>query len=579
MDVGQAGNHHLEPATNRYPQTRHTAAPVRSDMIASIHSSPHNIGRHEQGRLLQRLVLDMQNAHTLPFIQPTVRPWGELLVSVASLTGRLADTNRGAITAAQRGRITMDSHRHTVSTDSHGRLNINNNHAQQSLPALLTTAQVHESAHHFACDGRGTRLAPRHRHSRSALQIPGNRASTTARPLNKTLDFNLATIRNGNQQGVVSANAGATVNALGESWHVKPASDRMLATREVAAASIYGLFTHAPAYFLAENCPLPDSAAVGNQLCVASTLENYQDFGDFLMHADSADALARHFPDYPPQNVQAFKANAEQIKNIDMNLQELRRQHPMDWWRSETNAPLPQLIAQYRPQAELLDALMTAQFALLPAPLRREIQTHLVTSQLVNDWDPLNAFYRNMGIVNQNHQLHVMRLDFDSSLDVGFRGLPKANSFDIAVNQRPAVFPMLRHRFEQQHAQFSETLPLLGEEMHNFPYADYAYGSTENAASAAAIRMETAYRCVLMQQRQPYPVAQIMEQVVVDDTENMRGFQSGPALLQTMNARIDRLIEQVGGIDQIQHWARTNTLRAALVERHLDASIRQLHKA
>lgn len=572
MHIEPAGNYHPEPARSG------NAAPVHSDMITGIYSSSHNINRNEQGRSLQQLALDMQNSHQLPLIQPATRPWSELLASVASFSGGIADTSRGAIAAEPHDRIATGSHSSTALGNSRSNLNINHQYTPYLRPLPITTS-AYGSKCHISDEDRCTLQTPRSRHHRSASRIPANLADNKALSLKKTLDFSQATMRDNSLSCVVSANAGGIVNALGESWHVKPAPDRMLATREVAAASIYGLFSHAPAYFLAEHCPLPDSAAASTQLCVASTLENYKDFGDFLMQADSADALARHFPDYPVQNVQAFKSNAEQIKNIDLHLQELRRQYPMDWWRSETNTPLPHLIAQYRPQAELLDALMTAQFALLPAPLRREIQTHLVTSQLVNDWDPLNAFYRNMGIVNLNHQLHVMRLDFDSSLDVGFRNLPKVSSFDIAVNQRPAVFPVLRHRFEQTHAQFSEVLPLLGEEMHNFPYADYAYGSTENAAWAAAIRMETAYRCILMQQRQLHPIAQIMEQVVVDDAENMRGFQSGPTLLQTMNARIDKLIEQVGGIDQINHWARTNAARASTIERHLDASIRQLHRA
>jgi len=68
---------HIEPAGNYYPEpaNSHNAAPVRSDMITGIYSSSHNINRHEQGRSLQQLALDMQNRHQLPLIQPATRPW------------------------------------------------------------------------------------------------------------------------------------------------------------------------------------------------------------------------------------------------------------------------------------------------------------------------------------------------------------------------------------------------------------------------------------------------------------------------------------------------------------------------
>lgn len=386
----------------------------------------------------------------------------------------------------------------------------------------------------------------------------------------KILNFSHATVILRKSNKVTSANAGKFVHLEGKDFYVKNAGARPFASREVIAAEIYHLFAPAPEQFLADHCHFFMENADSQDVYIASKVVDYQDFGDWMAEADSADALKRQYSDFSDESFAAFKCNANEAKELCAELESLRKENPGDWWKSGTNfflapemrTPNRALVDQYRPKASRLDTIMKEQFSLLPEQHRKEMQVHLAVSQLIGDWDPINAFYRNMGMVTEaTGAQHVMRLDFGSCFDVGFNYEPKETGFQTAINQRPAVFPELVHAFAEKNAVFSKKLPQLVEELDQLPYADYAKSIAGKTEWAKSTRFQIAYRCALLkrQAHNQNVIGDIIRRVLIDEAELGPGLKTKEVLVETMNARIDALInEQCGGNDRIYDWERQN---------------------
>ncbi|WP_338524053.1 hypothetical protein NUH87_30905 [Pseudomonas batumici] len=300
-----------------------------------------------------------------------------------------------------------------------------------------------------------------------------------------------------------------------------------------------------------------------DKIYIASRWVDYQDFGDWMIKETSADKLEMQFSEFTTENIAAFKENAAAASALTLELAVLREQHRdpsrQPWWEEKGGNPNLDLIEKYRPLAEELDKVMQKQFFLLPEVLQKEIQEHLVISQLLGDWDPINPFYKNMGVVEDEWgELHIMRLDFGSCLDVGFRGQAKEHGYHMAVNQRPAVFPELKHIFKEENAPFSEVLPKLGEAFDNLPYADYAKSISGNPEWAEFTRLKIAYRCVLLRQADKNIIADIIRRNLIDEPGSIAGLKTKESLIDVMNARIEALILQCGGLEKIDEFERNH---------------------
>ncbi|MBB3214374.1 hypothetical protein FHW67_003689 [Herbaspirillum sp. Sphag1AN] len=386
-------------------------------------------------------------------------------------------------------------------------------------------------------------------HHRSGGDARGD-SSATSLPTSFGINFGEDITHTANNEKIGNANPGMLIRSESGTFYVKKIHSALAAAKEVAAGRIYSLFARTTEQFLPAHYETFFQPVQQPQQCIASRYVDYLDFGDWLAHADSADDMQRQHPRWPTAQLTVFKRNACEAHAISGKLSALRNAYPDDWWRSAVNAPLPGLVTAYRPLASRFDDLMKNQFALLPQSMQEDIQRHLSVSQLIGDWDPLNAFYRNMGIVREGSQLHVMRLDFASSLDCGFQGALKRDSFDIAVNQRPAVFPELKQRFTRAHAEFSERLPSLGEQFDDLPYADYAHitsGNNDATRSAQSVRIQIALRYLALRQRNPDLIANIFTQAYSEIPASVENTESRLTLTRIMEARLNTLVEQCGG--------------------------------
>ena len=363
-----------------------------------------------------------------------------------------------------------------------------------------------------------------------------------------------------------SANLGKVVSFKGEHFYLKdavsylPISPEMgnaITSREVVSAKLYGLFLPAPEEQMVNQCSSMMEGADDEKIFIASRLIAYQDFGDCLIKEKTADDLELQFKAFTKGHADAFKENAVTAKTLTDELSALRKQE--NWWAGAGANPDLKLVQAYRPKAEQLDMTMQKQFQLLPDPLQKEMQEHLAVSQLLGDWDPINAFYKNMGIVKTDDgSLHVMRLDFGSCLDVGFQGQPKENGYETAVNQRPAVFPELKHDFKRGNAEFSEMLPRLVDDLGSLPYADHAQSIAGKPEWADTTRMKIGYRCgLIMQQKNSAQGA--VETLFKSHLMDAPDLNATDNLIRILNARMDALINgQCGGSFNLATWEIDN---------------------
>lgn len=398
----------------------------------------------------------------------------------------------------------------------------------------------------------------------SSAASTSSQVSSQPPPAQSIVDFSSATPAEAQQSMGTSANLGKIVLFEGTHFYLKdavsylPVSPEMgnaITSREVASAKMYGLFLPAPEELMVNQC----GSMMGgedNKIYIASKLVSYQDFADCLIQKELADDLEQQFEEFTNVHAEAFKRNADTAKGLTDELCVLREKHS-NWWAGTGGAPNTELVQTYRPRAEQLDEVMQAQIHLLPESLQRQMQEHLAVSQLLGDWDPINAFYKNMGIVKaEDGNLQVMRVDFGSCLDVGFQGQSKETGFDTAVKQRPAVFPELKNVFRKENATFSEKLPRLAEQFDDLPYADHAQSIAGKAEWADSTRMKVAYRCSLILKLRDCvqnPFETMLKENLIDTPE----LTAKNALIDTFYARMETLInEQCGASVNMMNWEK-----------------------
>lgn len=374
-----------------------------------------------------------------------------------------------------------------------------------------------------------------------------------------------------NEMGT-SANLGKVVSFKGEHFYLKdavsflPISPEMgnaITSREVASARLYGLFLLAPEELMVNQCSSIMEGADNEKTFIASRLVDYQDLGDCLTKGRLADDLKLQFQAFTAEQADTFKNNADTAQKLTDELSALRNQHSdyrnQPWWAGKNANPHIALVDAYRPKAQALDEVMHAQIHLLPEALQQEMQEHLAVSQLLGDWDPINAFYKNMGIVKTDDgSLRVMRLDFGSCLDIGFQGQTKENGYETAVNQRPAVFPELEHVFKMENAEFSEALPRLVEDLCALPYADHAQSIAGKPEWADTTRMKIGYRCSLIMQQKDF-AQDAVETIIKNNLMEAPSLKPADELIRILHARMDALInEQCGGSNNLVTWEIDN---------------------
>lgn len=406
-------------------------------------------------------------------------------------------------------------------------------------------------------------------------QKTGTATCTEASDAPSIVDFSSATPANVERTTGTSANLCRIVSFEGVNFHLKdpvshlPISPEMgnaIAAREVASAAIYGLFVPAPEEILVNQCSSIMEGADDEKIHIASKLVDYLDFGDSLTKRQLAEDLSQQFESFTEAHSATFKNNADKAEKLTSELAELRDKksdylnHP--WWAGIGNNPDPEFVQAYRTKAEELDRIMQEQFQLLPEALQQEMQEHLAVSQLIGDWDPINALYKNMGLVKfGDGKMQVMRVDFGSCLDIGFQGQTKESGYDTAVNQRPAAFPVLKHPFEKEYATFSNKLPKLAEKFDSFPYADHSFAISGKAEWADTTRMKIAYRCSLIMahvEDAKDAIENIMRRTLID-TGVAQQLTPKDALINTLHARMDTLInDQCGGSNKVLAWEKNN---------------------
>lgn len=424
--------------------------------------------------------------------------------------------------------------------------------------------------------------------SPSCAIVNGNNKTAAVQPFISVsspviVDFSDAKIVTENN-AVTSASIGKIASFKGEDFYLKDAVSNLpisnaianaITSREVVATKLYRLFLPAPEAMMVNQCHAVIGNADNEKIYIASKLVAYQDFGDCLIKGDLADDLKKQFSEeFTEKHVEDFKKNAEMAKALTDELSILRNVNcdylNQPWWEGKDGNPNLDLVKEYQPKAAQLDKVIQKQLHLLPTVLQQQMQEHLAVSQLLGDWDPINAFYKNMGVVkDEDGQLRVMRLDFGSCLDVGFQGQAKENGYDTAVKQRPAAFPELKHDFKKESAPFSTALPKLAEQFDGLPYADHAKAIAGKAEWVDSTRMKLAYTCMLLKEQSvshQNPIEGILEQNLMDAP----GFMMKGDLSNTINARMDMLINmQCGGRDRLISWERDNVGLAAHIRKEV----------
>jgi hypothetical protein len=356
---------------------------------------------------------------------------------------------------------------------------------------------------------------------------------------------------------VISACSAKILSLDGKSYYVKNIGDSAITRREVAAAQIYRLFAPTPQALLVGGCHGAMGEANGGSDKIYAAFEldkSYQDLGDFMIDPRSADEIAWQFPEEFGGNAGGFRRLSEEASALTSALKTMRDDNPADWWKGKDGDQNQELVNRYKPLAERLDEVIGEQISLLPESLRKQMQTHVAVSQLVNDWDPINPFYRNVGFARDGRgELLVMRLDFGSCLDVGFRGLAKEDSYLIAVGQRPAAFPDLKHVFKEERATFSGGLPGIATDYEDFPYADVVRLMAGDPAWVRDTRCALASQCLVLKQS----VKVILDRNL-GASESAPQLRSSADLIGIMEARMDAVVEQSGGLGRVMQWQWDN---------------------
>ncbi|VVE29881.1 hypothetical protein PAQ31011_03612 [Pandoraea aquatica] len=231
----------------------------------------------------------------------------------------------------------------------------------------------------------------------------------------------------------------------------------------------------------------------------------------------------------------------------------------------------------------------------LPDVYQCALERHYIAALWLGNWDLCNVFMENIGVWRDKNDLpYAMSLDFDACLHLGFQGLTKDQSYDVAVSQRNAVpsLPALTSTFRRDAADFSTALAENSlTDLSQFPYGDqYApfvrrlrgltsgasnksvHDALKNPVSVRALAAEMAYRLGRISAPDIRPWAQSVYEVAKDGDAaggvfpDVAAICEPEALVNRLLARRDHLVECLGGTWAAQTWAHMYATRAKAVD-------------
>ena len=348
-------------------------------------------------------------------------------------------------------------------------------------------------------------------------------------------------------------------------WRVKATADARSSAMEVALGKLFQLTGLAApdTELVAAVDGLPDPG-----LHVGSCYDpRFQDLGDFLVSDAAADQVAptgaaarSRYDALRSAHARAVAGNATLLRTAGV-----------EWWALQ-GVDAREHAANDQARFTALDAMNR----MLPLHLRCEQLRHYVVSRWLANWDQLNYRLENFGYTVRDGARVGLSLDFGSSGPLGFRHLqsgrmlPKADSCDVAMAQRPASLFPIPLAFADNSAHFDVLGPDPGPLQDTLAWP-YGFQSDSVAAllrppvaadpMVADTLAEMGYRLALLPAR---AVLAVVERHWPDDAAAAPGWPDPKAMASRLLVRRDALVARFDPA-QLRDWIEADPARAARV--------------
>jgi len=358
-----------------------------------------------------------------------------------------------------------------------------------------------------------------------------------------------------------------------ERWRVKATADAGSSAMEVALGKLFQLTGLAApdTELVAAMDGLPDPGPhVGSRYD-----PRFQDLGDFLV----SDAAADHVATTGAAARGGYDALRRAHATAVADNAALLRTVGVEWWALQ-GADARAHAANDQARFAALDAMNR----MLPLELRCEQLRHYLVSRWLANWDQLNYRLENFGYTVRDDARVGLSLDFGSSGPLGFRHLqsgrmlPKADSREVAMAQRPASLFPIPPAFSDNSAHFDVLDPEPGalQDTLRWPYG------FQSESVAVLLRppvaadpvvadtlAEMGYRLALLPAR---AVRAVVERHWPVDAGAGAAWPAPEAMAGRLLARRDALVARFDPA-QLRDWILADPARAARVRRSLERAL------